>query len=470
MKKNIALLTDSYKFSHHLMLPEGVEWMTYYMESRGGRFPVTQFTGAQIYMLEYLIGLKITEEAVEYADMRVTKHMGPGIFNKAGWMRIAKEFGGALPLRIRAVKEGAIVPVKNVLMTMEPTHPDFCWLPGHFETLLMKIWSPITVGTTSLVGKHIIRKYLKKNGDESGLFFKLHDFGDRGVSSVETAAIAGLAHLVNFMGTDTFQALEAALEYYECDMAGFSIPATEHSYMTILGRDGEYKQMERFLNVYANFAIKACVSDSYNIYEAIKFWGTQKQKLIDQKAILVVRPDSGDPATMSVECVERLDKEFGSTVNEKGYKVLNHVRVIYGDGISNTEVIEQILFNLDAIGYSADNIAFGMGGGLLQKNDRDTQKFAIKCSAAIINGKLVDVQKDPITDQGKKSKAGILDLIKDENGQYKTVNITLEQLRDPNHKSELVTIFENGEIKVKYNLDEIRAKAEEDYQAIKHLI
>jgi nicotinamide phosphoribosyltransferase len=272
------------------------------------------------------------------------------------------------------------------------------------------------------------------------------------------------------MGTDTFQALEAALEYYECDMAGFSIPATEHSYMTILGRDGEYKQMERFLNVYANFAIKACVSDSYNIYEAIKFWGTQKQKLIDQKAILVVRPDSGDPATMSVECVERLDKEFGSTVNEKGYKVLNHVRVIYGDGISNTEVIEQILFNLDAIGYSADNIAFGMGGGLLQKNDRDTQKFAIKCSAAIINGKLVDVQKDPITDQGKKSKAGILDLIKDENGQYKTVNITLEQLRDPNHKSELVTIFENGEIKVKYNLDEIRAKAEEDYQAIKHLI
>jgi nicotinamide phosphoribosyltransferase len=452
------------------MLPEGVTWMTYYMESRGGKYPVTLWNGAQIYMLEYLLGIKVTPESVEYSNERVTKHMGPGIFNYEGWMRIATEFGGRLPLRIRAAKEGSIIPVKNVLMVLESTHPDFVWLPGHFETLLMKLWAPTTVGTTSLVGKHIIRKYLELTGDESGLFFKLHDFGDRGVSSVESAAILGLSHLINFYGTDTFQSLEAALEFYDCDMAGFSIPATEHSYMTILGRDGEYKQMSRFLDVYAKFAIKACVSDSYNIWEALDFWATQKQKLIDQNAVLVVRPDSGDPVEMSLACVERLAEGFGTTENNKGYKVLNHVRVIYGDGISNPDVIEKILENLEARKFSADNIAFGMGGGLLQKCDRDTQKFAIKCSAAIINGQLVNVQKDPITDQGKKSKAGILDLVKDEYGQYKTVNISLEEWNDPNHKSELVTIFENGELKVKYNLDEIRAKAEEDYQAIKHLL
>jgi nicotinamide phosphoribosyltransferase len=304
--------------------------------------------------------------------------------------------------------------------------------------------------------KRIIKDFLDDTSDSSeGLPFKLHDFGYRGVSSEESAAIGGAAHLVNFMGTDTFGALEHLTDYYGADMAGFSIPASEHSTITSWGRENEFAAYENMVDTYKDSPIFACVSDSYNIFEAIKMWGKLKDKIVANGNILVVRPDSGDPVEMSLACVQKLDEEFGSSVNDKGFKLLNNVRVIYGDGISDPGVIRNILQNLKNAGFSADNMAFGMGGGLLQKLDRDTMMFAMKCCAMIADDKYIPVYKEPLGMSSKNSKRGFLDLII-ENGEYKTVS---SETNVPHPESELVTVFENGELLVEYNLDEIRERA-----------
>lgn len=462
IQQDVILSSDSYKYSHWKQYPENTTWIFDYMESRGGLYEVTCFVGLQYYLMKYL-STPITAERVEYAKSRIDAHMGPNIFDYEGWMRIVTVHGGRLPVRIRAVAEGSVVPVKNVLMTMESTDKALAWLPSFLETLLMKVWSPTTVATTSLTAKAIIAKYLEETADNlDGLPFKLHDFGDRGVSSPESAGLCGLAHLVNFMGSDTTSALEVAKHFYGCAMSAFSIPATEHSSMTILGKDGEYVQMKRFIEQFADAKIKACVSDSFDIYKAMDFLGTLKPLLQEQGSTAVCRPDSGCPIKMSLACVDHLASVFGYSTNSKGYKLLDPtVRVIYGDGIDDPMVIRDILENLKHNGYSADNIAFGMGGGLLQKNNRDTQKFAIKCSAAEVDGVKRDVYKDPITDHGKKSKKGVLDLIIDEEGKFQTVAISASiGFKIPLDNSALVTVFENGEVLVKYTLDEMRETAD----------
>jgi nicotinamide phosphoribosyltransferase len=465
VQEDVILLADSYKYSHWKQYPEKTTFIYDYMESRGGTYKVTCFVGLQYYLLKYL-SARVTVERVEYANAEITAHMGPDVFDYEGWMRIATVHEGRLPLEIRAVKEGTVVPVKNALMTMMGTDDLLPWVPSFVETLLMKVWAPITVSTTSLTGKTVIRKYLEETADDiSGLLFKLHDFGDRGVSSPESAGILGLAHLVHFRGTDTTRALQFAKYFYKCAMAGFSIPATEHSSMTILGRDGEYIQMKRFITQFGSAKLKACVSDSFDIDKAMDFWATLKDLLIEQGATLVVRPDSGDPIEMSLRCVNKLGLLFGYTLNGKGYKLLHPtVRVIYGDGLDTPLVIRDILENYKQHKWSADNIAFGMGGGLLQKCNRDTQKFAVKASAAIVDGELLMVRKDPITDPGKVSKEGILDLVIDENGKYKTV-------MRPDTKSyadsALTTVFRNGKVLVEYTLDEIRETADKSAEVYK---
>lgn len=453
MKKSIVLRTDSYKFSHYKQYPKNTTKVFSYIESRGGEYENSVFFGLQYLIKEYLTK-PVTMEEVEYAKTRVEAHGLP--FNYDGWKHIVEKHGGKLPLKIRAVKEGTIMPVKNVMVTMENTDPECYWLTSYVETLLLKVWYPITVATTSKECKNIIRAFLNETADSSdGLPFKLHDFGYRGVSSEESAALGGAAHLVNFMGTDTFESLEFLTEYYGADMAGFSIQATEHSTTTSWGREGEDAFYENYVNTTAGAPLAAMVIDSYDQDEAIRKIGKLKDKIIKSGTTYVLRPDSGDPVIQSLKACQVAEEEFGAVVNGKGFKVLNNVRVIYGDGISSPAVIRKILSNLAQNGYSADNIAFGMGGGLLQKCDRDTMKFAMKCSAIEADGKFIPVYKEPITDPGKRSKRGFLDLVV-KNGEYKTIE---KDTSEPLDNSELITVYENGELLVEYTLDEIRDRA-----------
>lgn len=450
--KSIITNTDSYKFSQYNQYPEGTTNVYSYVESRGGTWKQTVFFGLQIFLKEYLSN-PITWEDIDLAELIVTAHGEP--FNREGWEYILYQHGGKLPLRIKAVPEGSVIPVKNVLATVENTDPNCAWLTSYVETAILRaIWYGTTVATNSYESKRIILDYLNKTGDPSLIDFKLHDFGARGVSSFESAGIGGLAHLVNFQGTDTITALLYGKRYYNIDIAGFSIPAMEHSTVTSWGREHEVDSFRNMVKLYGKpGTLFACVSDSYNIYEACHKWGTVlKEDVINSGATLVVRPDSGYPPEVVVGCLKILDEHYGHNVNEKGFKVLNHVRIIQGDGITQ-DTIDRILYRAMTAGYSADNIAFGQGGKLLQSIDRDTQKFAMKCSSIKVNDEIRDVFKSPITDMGKESKKGRITLYQNQEGYFTDLEGRTDAIEV------LETVFENGELVKEYTFDEVRKNA-----------
>jgi len=460
--KNIILNTDSYKTSMFKQYPLGTTGVYSYIESRGGRYDRTVFFGLQAFVKEYLLD-PITQADIDFAEEILTAHGLP--FNRSGWEYILQEHAGYLPVVIRAVPEGTVVPVKNVLATIENTDPKCYWLTTWLETALLRaIWYPTTVATQSWTIKQVILDYLEKTGDPSLIDFKLHDFGARGVSSMESAGIGGASHLVNFMGTDTITGILYAREYYSAGIAGFSIPAAEHSTITSWGRDGEVKA---YANMLAQFAkpgsIVAIVSDSYDVYNAAeKLWGTElRQQVVDSGATVVIRPDSGDPVIVNRRLIDILGQKFGYTVNAKGFKVLNNVRLIQGDGV-NELTIRSILSSFMAMGWSADNIAFGMGGALLQAVDRDTQKFAMKCSSVCITEKWTDVQKDPVTDSGKKSKAGRVTLFRSNDTFISDVEYEVPKHwtdRPNDWKDVLVEVFRDGKLVTEYTFDQVRTNA-----------
>ena len=460
ISKSIILNTDSYKTSHWLQYPPNTEFVFSYIEARGGVYQDTTFFGLQMFLKEYL-SKPITQSEIDFATTFYEAHGVP--FNREGWMKLLAKHNGYLPLRIKAVKEGVTVPIKNVLVTVENTDPEFYWATSYIETALLRaVWYPTTVCTMSRNSKKVIKNYLDRTGDPTGLSFKLHDFGSRGVSSFESAGIGDAAHLVNFMGTDTVTGVLTVMEYYNATtMPAFSIPASEHSSITSWGRDNETAAYANMLKQFGREGtVLACVSDSYDIINACKIWGTTlKQQVIDSGATVVVRPDSGHPETVVSQVVHELDKYFGSTVNDKGYKVLNNVRVIQGDGI-NEASIRGILLTLEFSGYSADNIAFGQGGALLQQLNRDTQQWAMKCSWAQINGVGVDVYKDPVGDTTKKSKKGKITLVKTIDGVIKTVlESDVSAICAAGGQELLETVWLNGELLKDFTFDDIRSNA-----------
>jgi nicotinamide phosphoribosyltransferase len=300
--------------------------------------------------------------------------------------------------------------------------------------------------------RQVILKSLAKTGDPSLADFKLHDFGFRGVTCPEQAAIGAAAHLVNFKGTDTVAGLVLLNQFYHEPCAGFSIPAAEHSTITSWTRDHEVDACCNMLTQYPT-GLVAVVSDSYDVFNCCaNIWGgVLREAVLARDGVLVIRPDSGDPPTVVLKVLEILGEKFGTTVNSKGYKVLNSkIRVIQGDGI-DFKMLGLILDHISNAGWSADNIAFGSGGGLLQKLNRDTQKFAFKCSSATVNDQERDVFKQPVTDGGKKSKAGRLKLVAQDGG------LTTVPATDP-RPDQLQFVFRNGELLIDQKLSEIRQR------------
>jgi nicotinamide phosphoribosyltransferase len=349
------------------------------------------------------------------------------------------------------------VDTHNVLMTIENTDPQCYWLTNYLETLLLKVWYPITVATLSHEIRKVFLAALERSGDPSLIDFKLHDFGYRGVSSEETAGIGAAAHLINFKGTDTVAGIRLLQHYYQSEaMEGFSIPAAEHSTITAWGRENEVKA---YANMLAQFPIGpvAVVSDSYNVYEACeKLWGEMlRDQVLQRNGVLVVRPDSGNPKETVLKVMDILGAKFGYEINRKGFRALNpKVRVIQGDGV-NYWTIQDTLTAMSRAGWSADNITFGMGGALLQQLNRDTQKFAFKTSAITINGEDREVFKDPVEGRDKMSKRGRLALHRS-NGKWSTVPLGRNK---EDHDDLLRAVFKDGEVVMSQTVSEVRKTA-----------
>jgi nicotinamide phosphoribosyltransferase len=444
---NSAIIdTDAYKVSMFLQYPPDTEYVSSYLEARKNPWKTVTWYGLQHILKELTV--LVTPADVEFAKLYWEAQGEP--FNYEGWMIIATELGGRLPLCIQAAPEGAVMKSNNVMVQIVNTDPRFFWLTTWVETPIMRVWYPTTVASLSAAIKADIYAALVESADapDEEILYKLHDFGSRGTSSKESAGIGGSAHILNFAGTDTGVALLHAMEFYGAPMGGVcgSIPAAEHSTITSWGRENEVKAFENMIDKFGS-GLVAVVSDSYDIYNAVtNLWGGElKERVIAMDGMLIVRPDSGNPTQIPIDVIQLLDKEFGHTINSKGYKVLNHVRVLQGDGI-NQDSVNVIMARLIALGYSITNIAFGMGGALLQAPNRDTMGFAIKASAAKINGEWTVVFKDPITDTGKRSKKGRLALII-RDGEYVTIreDELVGDLAYPG-VNKLITVYEDGVI------------------------
>ncbi|XP_037796465.1 nicotinamide phosphoribosyltransferase-like [Penaeus monodon] len=258
---NVILLADCYKTSHHKAYPPGTSSLYAYFESRGGRFPYTVFFGLQYILKRWLCGPVITKEMVlEAKEVLGTVFKRDDVFNEDGWNYILERHGGRIPVRIRAVPEGSVVPVKNVLFTVESTDPAVPWVTNFFETLLVQVWYPMTVATISRIHKQVIHYYMSLTHDSlETVEFSLHDAGYRGVSSVESAALGGAAHMINFKASDTVAGSSMLRKFYQLKgVAGFSTPSSEHSTVTTWGREGEAQAHRHMLEVYEEGTLVVC--------------------------------------------------------------------------------------------------------------------------------------------------------------------------------------------------------------------
>lgn len=466
---------DSYKISHSAVYRDDASWMMSYFESRGGEFIATQFSGMQILLLEHFSRV-LTHSQVDKFKAFAESHGEP--FPEKMFRRIVDVYKGKYPIIIKSVDEGTIVPTGNVLMTIETSvdDPQIMSIVSYFETKLMSLWYPTTVATLSYEIKKVCMKALAQTTNNPWDFidFAVNDFGSRGTTDLNASIFAGVGHLQNFMGSDNIPSVLASMEAYNIDdvedmpVTGFSVVATEHSIMSSEGRDGEEKVFKSLIDIYGdNRDIIACVADTFDIDNFCnKILLDNKEQILSMKARLVVRPDSGEPVEMVCRVLSMLENVFGVYYNDKGFKVLHDkVRVIQSDGV-NLESISEIYKTIINLGWSAENIIFGIGGALVQKVNRDTQKFAIKCSSMYFNGKYNDVFKAPKTASFKKSKAGRLALLKVDGKLITTTYEEWAKTYQNVSKQELTIRYMDGELHNMTNFADVRERANSELKEL----
>lgn len=461
---NLILLTDSYKLSHPSQYPSNMISQYEFMESRGGRHPATIMAGTSYYLQKYL-SKRVKPKHVEKAAAMAKLH---GVsFDYDGWMYIATDLKGKLPISIHAVPEGTLVPTGHPLLTIESTDarvPLAPWVASFVETLLMKLWFPITVATESYYIKQMLLKY----GSPEWAEFALHNFSDRGNSSVESAALAGFAHSTVFKGTDNFNSLAFCKKYYNIDMSGFSVDASEHSTTTSYGREHEEQFVYDLILSKPDATIISVVADSYDVYNFTNFCTAPDSRIrtliesrLHQK--LVLRPDSGEPLEVLSKILTIMVANKLRPIERNDIKhEFRDFGLLWGDGIDIYGINEVLQWFTDHDSpnrtlFAAENFVFGMGGGLVNFT-RDTQKFAIKCSSITLEEDNMsdgyendgytyidrDVYKDPITDPGKRSKRGkVTTWFNTKTKQY-SVGLVSDFLADS--VCALVPVFYNGEI------------------------
>ncbi|ORY47722.1 NAPRTase-domain-containing protein [Rhizoclosmatium globosum] len=468
------ILTDSYKTTHPFLYPDAKK-MVAYSEFRSAYGKDTQDQRIVLYGVRYIVQNYLekpwTQQDLDDAVIFFKTHKATldgshteFPFPKDLFQKMIDENNGYFPVKIQALPEGSVLYPHTPVMQIT-AEGEYSRLVTYLETILTHIWYPSTVATLSRRCKDLIHKYFLDTVDEEfmgALQSRLHDFGFRGCTSVEQSVIGGCAHLLNFDGTDTMSAAYyAQFKLNNGKPVGSSIPATEHSIMTSFNteREAMLKLIEKFGD-----GLAACVMDSYDYANALEnVLPTVAAEKLEKGGFLVLRPDSGDPVTVVLDALKAADLVFGHVVNKKGYKVINGASVIQGDGIGY-ENISEILRKVKEEGYSAMNVAFGMGGGLLQKVNRDTMSMATKLShITYADGKEREVMKMPKTDLKKVSLPGELVVVKD--GLTGTTTVYPLESKTPK-KDDMIIVY-NGGKKVDWkweSFDQVRARLEREWK------
>ena len=407
--------TDTYKLGHPSMYPKNATEMHAYFTCRGPLFDDDH--RIVVYGLRYafdtILSRRITQQDIDDADAWLQQH---GVANtpmdwpKDLWQLVVDKYDGYIPVEVRALREGSViypqVPVFEII-ARELDGDQFQYLVTYLETALMRIWSPMVTATKSAMVRAYLQEKFDRTVDEESYFLldsRLHDFGSRGVSSQETAMVTGCAHLTSFDGTDTMVAGWLATKYNDGKHIGTSVRATEHSVMTAW--EDELDAVKNAIRGTPAGGIISVVADSYSYSNFLNNVLPIVAPIAQEQGVLfVVRPDSGDPVECVVDGLRACERAFGADTNSKGYKVLRGAAVIQGDGI-NVRKLMEIANAVQAAGYSAECVAYGMGGGLLQKQDRDTLKVAIKLCAIRIGDVLHGRMKKPSDDPSKSSLPG----------------------------------------------------------------
>ena len=483
-----TLLCDFYKVSHREQYPEGTEYIFDTFTPRSNKyFPIAD--KVVVFSIQYFV----RKYLVEYFDFNFFNRPKAAVV--AEYKRVIKfTLGvenpdtqhiedlhdlGYLPIRLKALKEGTLAPIKVPVLTLENTDKRFFWLVGYLETIMSaSIWKGITSATIAYqYRKFLTAAAIKTTGSDEGVAFQGHDFSMRGMSSLESAEVSGAAHLLSFTGTDTIPAILFHERYYkaniENELVGASIPATEHSVMCSYGDTNEFELFKHLITeVYPN-GFFSVVSDTWDFWKVVtEYLPKLKNEIMNRDGRVVIRPDSGDP--VKIICgdpegkteaerkglIQLLWEIFGGTVTAQGYKVLDgHIGAIYGDSIT-LDRAKAIVNGLMAKGFASTNIVFGIGSFTYQMTSRDTFGMAMKATWAQVNGVERLLFKDPKTDDGtKKSQRGRVMVFKGVDGLFYQDGLFLadeERLNTYRDKNQLETVFENGKLVREQSLSEVR--------------
>lgn len=481
-----TLLCDFYKVSHRNQYPQGTELVYSTWTARTSRIAdidkVVAF-GFQAFIKEYVIGyfnehfFGRTKAAVVNEYKRVI-HYALGVADPDASHIEALHDLGYLPVKIKAIKEGCLVPIKVPMLTIENTNPEFFWLTNYLETLMScQLWMPATSATLAFEYRKILESYARlTNGDTSIVPFQGHDFSMRGMSSLEAAKSSGAGHLLSFTGTDTIPAILYLEDHYNADMekelVGTSIPATEHSVMCAHGRDEMASYRYLIKEVYPSGFV-SIVSDTWDLWSVLDVViRGLKDDIMSRDGKVVIRPDSGDP--VKIICgdpeseneferkgvIEVLWDIFGGTITERGYKQLDsHIGAIYGDAIT-LDRCREICEKLAAKGFASTNMVYGIGSFTYQYNTRDTFGFALKSTFTVVNGEERKIFKDPVTDTNKvkKSQTGLVKVVMRDGMMTYVDDLGKEQYEQFTGRDFLEDVFVDGELVREHTLGDIRAE------------
>ena len=486
---NSMHLSDGYKVDHRSQYPKNTTLVYSNWTPRKSRLEgVNQvvFFGLQYFIKRYLLEdfeqqfFKLPKaQVVDQYKRRIEYYLGKDAITYEHVEALHDL--GYLPIEIKAIEEGNIVDMRIPMLTMKNTLPQFFWLTNFLESLMSCIlWMPCTSATIAMQYRKLLDSYAKETStDLEFVNWQGHDFSFRGMAGMEAAMMSGAAHLLSFRGTDTIPAIDFLEQYYranaEQEFIAGSVPATEHSVMSMGMANNELETFKRMITKVYPKGIVSIVSDTWDYYKVLtEYLPTLKNEILSREGKVVIRPDSGDPVHIicgdpnapidspafkgSMECLWEV---FGGHVNEKGYKELDpHIGLIYGDSIT-IDRCKRICEGLKRKGFASTNIVFGIGSFTYQYNTRDTFGFAMKATYGEVDGIGRMIFKDPITDNGtKKSAKGLLRL--DLNSNHE-----LELREEVSWEEEAgglyQTIFKDGRLIKELSLQEIRDNLKNNY-------
>lgn len=484
MNLNPATAIDGYKVDHRRQYPDNTEVVFSNLTARTTRREYTDhlvFFGLQYFVKSFLIKSweedffkQPKDEVIRRFSRRINNYLGP---NNVGTQHIADLHDlGYLPIKIMALPEGSVYPLRVPCLVIFNTDERFFWLTNYLETILStNVWGMCTSATTAHEYKKILTAYaLETDGSTEFVNWQAHDFSFRGMYGAEAATMSGAAHLLSFTGTDTIPAIDFLEDFYgansDLELVGGSVAATEHSVMCAGGMDNELETFRRLIQDIYPAGIVSIVSDSWDFWQVMTdFTVKLKEQILARDGKVVFRPDTGCPVKIicgdadaevgspeykgAIECLWEV---FGGSETKQGYKILDpHVGLIYGDSIT-IERATTICAELKAKGFSSTNVVFGIGSYTYQYVTRDTDGFAVKATFAKISGKNREIFKAPKTGDGTKNSAkGLVAVHKNDQGEfYLKDQVSWDEVSN----CEFVPVFENGKLLNEVTLAEIRAR------------